>query len=150
MKQIPLVLASASSARLKTLRGAGIAPVVCVSEVDEDGAVAQASAALPEGADPLTPSDVALLLARAKCEDVASRLSWGLGHQDVPDESLVLGCDSVLEIDGVAYGKPGTPEAALDRWELMRGRSGVLHTGHWLIDNRDLDRKGTGGSIGAV
>jgi septum formation protein len=47
----------------------------------------------------------------------------------------VLGCDSIFEVDGVRLGKPPTPEEALRRWQRMRGRSGTLHTGHWLIDS---------------
>src|SRR5829696_4729562 len=90
---VQLVLASASPARRSTLRAAGIEPVVIVSKVDEDLAVAEAT----ERYGPLQPPDIALLLARAKAEDVAGRL----------DESLVvIGCDSVLELDGEVHGKP--------------------------------------------
>ena len=49
---------------------------------------------------------------------------------------LVLGCDSVLELDGEVHGKPMDAAEATARWRLMRGRSGVLHTGHWLVDLR--------------
>lgn len=69
--------------------------------------------------------EVALALARAKAEAV-------LG--EAPAGALVLGCDSIFEVDGVRLGKPPTPEEALRRWQRMRGRTGVLHTGHWLID----------------
>jgi septum formation protein len=72
--------------------------------------------------------DVALALARAKAEAVAAM-------PDVPAGALVLGCDSIFEVDGVRLGKPPTPEEALRRWQRMRGRSGTLHTGHWLIDS---------------
>lgn len=113
---VPLVLASASAARLKTLRTAGIEPVVIVSGVDED-----------QVAD-LSPAPLAEALADLKCRAV-------LGHADVPAGALVLGCDSVLELDGEALGKPGTPEVARERWRVMRGRSGVLHTGHALADS---------------
>lgn len=129
-----LVLASASPARLKTLRGAGIEPTVIVSEVDEDLAVADAF----ERYGPLEAADIALLLARAKAEDVAAR----------SDESgIVVGCDSVLELDGEVHGKPATPTEAIARWKRMRGRSGVLHTGHWVIDER-VD--GEGAMLGAT
>lgn len=94
-----------------------------VSDVDEPAVVAEALQRFGE----LEPADVALLLARAKAEDVAS-------HCD--DDVVVLGCDSVLEIDGVAYGKPETPDVARSRWQLMRGRRGELHSGHWIVDLR--------------
>ena len=121
---VPLVLASASPARLRTLQGAGIEPTVLVSEVDEDLVLAEAL----ERDGPLEPGDIALLLARAKAEDVATRTEIA---------SVVLGCDSVLELDGEVHGKPAHAAEAVDRWRRMRGRSGVLHTGHWLIDDRD-------------
>lgn len=63
---------------------------------------------------------------------------------------LVLGCDSVLELDGRAYGKPESADVARGRWALMEGRSGVLHTGHWLIDMRDEQESGTGATVGAT
>jgi septum formation protein len=130
-----LVLASASPARRNTLTGAGLAPVVRVSGVDEDAEVARAGVTAPE--------DVALLLARAKAEDVAA-------GEDLPDDALVLGCDSVLDLDGEALGKPGDPAVAAERWRAMRGRSGVLHTGHWLVDTREAVAGGTGATFGAV
>jgi septum formation protein len=131
---IPLVLASASPARLATLRAAGIEPAVVVSSVDEDAEVARATETLGE----LAAEDVALLLARAKCEAVTS---------EVDDDTLVLGCDSVLELDGEVHGKPADRAEAIERWQRMRGSSGVLHSGHWLIDERE---DGTGATLGAV
>ena len=130
--RVRLVLASRSPARLSTLRAAGLDPEVQVSGVDEDAVVARYGVT--------EPADVALLLARAKAEDVAP---------GVPD-ALVLGCDSVLDLDGVAFGKPGSPEVARERWLTMRGRSGVLLTGHWLVDTRDTDEGGTGASVGEL
>jgi nucleoside triphosphate pyrophosphatase len=112
---IPLVLASQSPARLATLRAAGVEPVVVVSGVDEDQL------------GPLPPAELALQLAELKCAAVATR-------DDLPRGALVLGCDSVLELDGDALGKPGTAEQATLRWQSMRGRSGVLLTGHSLRD----------------
>jgi septum formation protein len=130
-----LVLASASPARLTTLRGAGIEPTVVVADVDEPAVVAEYAARL--GA-PLSAEEVALVLARTKAEVVAPQV----------DDALVLGCDSVLELDGEVHGKPASAEEAVSRWQRMRGREGVLHTGHWLVDGRDDG--GSGATIGAV
>lgn len=109
-----LVLASQSPARLGLLRQAGLAPEVIVSGVDEDALTAADPAAL------------ALVLAEAKAAAVAAR----------PEAAgaLVVGCDSVLELDGRALGKPADAEDATARWKSMRGRSGVLRTGHCVID----------------
>lgn len=131
---LPLVLASASPARLATLHGAGVRPEVVVSGVDEDKALARAQARYGV----LEPADVALTLARAKCEAVVAA--------EEPD-ALVLGCDSVLELDGEVHGKPGDAAVATQRWRRMRGRAGTLHTGHWVVDNRD---GGTGATLGAT
>ncbi len=110
-----LVLASASPARLATLRAAGVEPVVVVSGVDET-----------QVAD-VPPAELALQLAELKCGAVAAR-------DDLPTAALVLGCDSVLDLDGQALGKPDDPDVARARWRSMRGQSGVLHTGHSLHD----------------
>lgn len=132
-----LVLASASPARRATLAAAGIDPVVRVSDVDEGAVVARYGVRAAQ--------DIALVLARAKAEDVAA----GIG--DVLDAAtLVVGCDSVLDLDGEVFGKPGTAERATERWRLMRGRTGVLHTGHWVIDTRDGEDGGSGATLGAV
>ena len=134
-----LLLVSASPARLATLRAAGIEPAVVVSDVDEPAVVERYGVTDAE--------DVCLVLAKAKAEDVAGRDLDALG---VPEDALVLGCDSVLAFDGEVLGKPADAEDAKARWRAMRGRSGVLHTGHWLIDTRDGDEGGSGATIGGV
>ncbi len=110
-----LVLASASPARLATLQSAGVEPVVVVSGVDESQVTG------------LQPAELALQLAELKCAAVAAR-------DDLPAAALVLGCDSVLELDGEALGKPDDAADATRRWQAMRGRTGVLHSGHSLRD----------------
>ena len=58
-------------------------------------------------------------------------------HQGLSQASagpLIIGCDSMFELDGVPYGKPHTEEHARERLRLMRGRTGVLWTGHCVID----------------
>ncbi|ANW18461.1 Maf family protein [Streptomyces clavuligerus] len=109
-----LVLASASPARLRLLRNAGFAPEVVVSGVDEDALTAP------------TPAELALVLAEAKAAVVAARPELA--------GALVIGCDSVLELDGEALGKPKDAEEATARWKAMRGRTGVLQTGHCVTD----------------
>ena len=108
-----LVLASASPARLATLRAAGIEPSVVVPGVDESQVTG------------LGPAELARRLAELKCAAVAG---------EVGGDRLVLGCDSVLDLDGEALGKPADADEALRRWRDMRGRIGVLHTGHCLRD----------------
>ncbi|WP_424889862.1 Maf family protein [Streptomyces sp. XH2] len=109
-----LVLGSQSPARLGLLKAAGLDPEVLVSGVDEDALTAA------------TPGELARVLAEAKADAVAAR----------PEAAgaLVIGCDSVLELDGQALGKPEDAEDATARWKSMRGRSGILRTGHCIID----------------
>lgn len=148
-----LLLASASPARLQTLTAAGIDPLVRVSGVDEDAVLAAAR----ERFGDLEPVDAVLVLAQAKAEDVARSLADEADDADADDappaELLVLGCDSMLELDGEVLGKPRDADDARLRWRAMRGRSGVLHTGHWLVDERTSAAEGgsgTGGTLGAV
>jgi nucleoside triphosphate pyrophosphatase len=110
-----LVLASASPARRNLLKAAGIDVDVLVSGVDESAV---------EADDAYT---VSLALARMKARTVAAQMRTEPGV-------LVLGCDSVLAFDGETLGKPADAEEAIKRWQAMRGRSGVLHTGHHLTD----------------
>jgi septum formation protein len=120
---VRLYLASTSPARLATLRAAGIEPILLSSGVDEEAAVAAAG--------PLTAAEMVLLLARLKAEAVVDQLVDG-----EPIDGVILGGDSAFELDGVVYGKPHEPAIARERWMLQRGREGLLHSGHWLIDHR--------------
>jgi septum formation protein len=146
-----LLLASASPARRSTLLAAGVDPLVRVSSVDEDAVVA---AAEETAGTALEAGDVALLLARAKAEDVVAALevddAFGDLDADLANGILVLGCDSVLELDGEVHGKPADATEAVVRWRRMRGSTGVLHTGHWLVDLREPDDGGTGGMVGGT
>ncbi|HEV7824343.1 MAG TPA: nucleoside triphosphate pyrophosphatase [Mycobacteriales bacterium] len=110
-----LVLASASPARLATLRAAGMAPRVVVSGVDEDAVAAALT-------DP-SPANVCQALAVAKARVVAA----------TEPDALVVGCDSILELDGEIHGKPASADEARERWSRMAGRTGTLLTGHCVV-----------------
>jgi len=116
-------LASTSPARLALLRQSGIEPLTLAPDVDEE-AVARAEEER-RGA-PLAPAELVLLLGRAKAADVVARLR----REEPGFEGLVIGGDSMFALDGRVYGKPYTPEEATRRWTEMRGRTGVLHSGH--------------------
>jgi septum formation protein len=113
---VRFVLASASPARLTTLRAAGVEPEVLVSGVDESAITAAA------------PTELVGALASAKARAVARRLDG---------DALVLGCDSMLQLGSELLGKPDSVEEAVQRWKLMRGRTGNLHTGHALLAVQD-------------
>ncbi|GAG47955.1 unnamed protein product, partial [marine sediment metagenome] len=102
----------------QTLRAAGLSPEVLVSGVDETAVAAS------------TVHDVVSRLARHKSETAAAHLD------DDQQTTIVIGCDSLLEIDGTAYGKPGSAADAIERWQRIRGRTGVLHTGHHVLLRR--------------
>jgi len=108
----PFVLASASPARKQLLALAGIEAVVCKSDFDES----QVRSSKPE--------ELVQILARCKAETVVPQF----------EEALILGCDSVLAVEGEIYGKPQSPQEAIARWQKMRGKTGFLYTGHALID----------------
>jgi len=118
-----LYLASTSPARLATLRAAGIEPILLPSYVDEEIAA--------EIAGPQSGEDLVMMLAQLKAEAVAGRLVDG-----EPIDGFILGGDSAFELDGQIFGKPHTEQVARERWLDQRGRDGVLHSGHWIIDHR--------------
>jgi len=114
---IRLLLASASPARKNVLLAAGIDPIIEVSNVDEEAMTRELGA--------ISPIDLALALAKAKADEVASRLA-------IDDDTVVIGCDSIFELAGTGYGKPLTPAVATERITAMSGQTGLLHTGHWV------------------
>jgi septum formation protein len=120
-----VVLASASPGRQMVLRQAGIDPVVVVSGVDEDELIAA------QGTD-ADPADVANALAAAKAEHVVADLEPTLAS-----DCVVIGCDSMLLVDGALRGKPESIDEARRQWESMTGRPGILHSGHCVIRLRD-------------
>jgi septum formation protein len=135
---VQLVLASASPARLSVLRAAGLEPVVEVSAVDEDALLAGLSGASPGAA--------VTALAGAKATAVARRVA------DRSPDAVVVGCDSMLPIDGALMGKPGDAATARARWQEMAGRTGELVTGHAvlrLVDG-EIDRVAEGHAVTTV
>jgi len=110
-----IVLASQSTSRLRLLEGAGLSPKVMVSNVDEETDFFNA----------MSPIDMVIALAITKAHTVLEKI-------DFP--AIVIGCDSTFDVDGISFGKPGTPELAKERAKKISGRSGLLHTGHCIID----------------
>jgi septum formation protein len=121
-----LVLASTSPARKRLLTDAGLRFELDSPELPEEELVAELGLEHSEA--------IVGTLSRAKAEAVAGR------HAN----ALVLGCDSALQFRGESLGKPLTAEVASDRWRKLRGSSGELYSGHWLIDTT------TGNGVGAV
>ena len=110
-----IVLASQSTSRLRLLEGAGISPLVRISNVDEETDFFNA----------MTPADMVIALAVTKAHTVREQI-------DFP--AIIIGCDSTFDVDGVSFGKPGSAEIAKERALAISGRSGLLHTGHCVID----------------
>ena len=110
-----IVLASQSTSRRRLLEGAGISPLVKVSHVDEETDFFNAMA----------PADMVIALAVTKAHTVREQI-------DFP--AIIIGCDSTFDVDGASFGRPGSPEVARERAQAMSGRSGLLHTGHCIID----------------
>lgn len=110
-----IVLASQSNSRRRLLEGAGISPLVKVSHVDEETDFFNAMA----------PADMVIALAVTKAHTVREQINF---------PAIIIGCDSTFDVDGISFGKPGSPEIARERAQAISGRSGLLHTGHCIID----------------
>ena len=110
-----IILASQSSSRRRLLESAGLKPTIIVSNVDEE----------TEFFNAMTPADMVIALAVTKAHTVREQIDY---------PALIIGCDSTFDVDGVSFGKPGTPEVARERAKKISGRSGLLHTGHCIID----------------
>ncbi len=132
-----LYLASTSPARLALLRAAGIEPVLIDPAVDEDAVAAAAG--------PLPVSDAVQVLARAKAEAVVGTLVDG-----EPIDGVIVGGDSLFELGGSVYGKPHLPDVATERWRGMRGNTGELHSGVWVIDHRGGVAAGARGGVSSA
>lgn len=110
-----IVLASQSKSRRRLLESAGLSPTIVISHVDEE----------TDFFNSMTPADMVIALAITKAHTVREQI-------DFP--AIIIGCDSTFEFDGRSLGKPGTPEIAIERARNVRGNSGLLHTGHCIID----------------
>ena len=110
-----IVLASQSKSRRTLLEDAGLKPTIIVSIVDEETDFFNA----------MTPEDMVIALAISKAHTVREMIDY---------PAIIIGCDSTFDVDGVSFGKPGTPEVAVERARKISGRTGLLHTGHCIID----------------
>jgi len=110
-----IVLASQSTSRRRLLEDAGLKPTIIVSNVDEETDFFNA----------MTPEDMVIALAISKAHTVRAIIDY---------PAIIIGCDSTFDVDGVSFGKPGTPEVAVERAKKISGRTGLLHTGHCIID----------------
>lgn len=110
-----IVLASQSTSRKRLLEGAGLKPTIIVSHVDEE----------TEFFNSMTPEDMVIALAVSKAHTVREQIDY---------PAIIIGCDSTFDVDGVSFGKPGVAEVAIERAKKISGRTGLLHTGHCIID----------------
>ena len=110
-----IVLASQSTSRRRLLEDAGLKPTIIVSNVDEETDFFNA----------MPPTDMVIALAISKAHTVREMIDY---------PAILIGCDSTFDVDGVSFGKPGTPEIAIERAQKISGRTGLLHTGHCIID----------------
>jgi septum formation protein len=110
-----IVLASQSASRRRLLEDAGLKPKIIVSNVDEETDFFNA----------MSPEDMVIALAVSKAHTVREMIDY---------PAIIIGCDSTFDVDGVSFGKPGTPEIAIARAKKISGRTGLLHTGHCVID----------------
>jgi len=110
-----IVLASQSTSRRRLLEDAGLKPTIIVSNVDEENDFFNAMA----------PVDMVIALAISKAHTVREMIDY---------PAIIIGCDSTFDVDGISFGKPGTPEIAIERAQKISGRTGLLHTGHCIID----------------
>lgn len=110
-----IVLASQSTSRRRLLEGAGINPTIIVSNVDEETDFFNA----------MSPADMVIALAVTKAHTIREQIDY---------KAIIIGCDSTFDVDGISFGKPGTADIARERAKKISGRSGLLHTGHCIID----------------
>ena len=110
-----IVLASQSTSRRRLLEDAGLKPTIIVSNVDEETDFFNA----------MPPTDMVIALAISKAHTVREMIDY---------PAIIIGCDSTFDVDGVSFGKPGTPEIAIERAQKISGRTGLLHTGHCIIE----------------
>lgn len=110
-----IVLASQSASRKRLLEGAGLRPTIIVSHVDEE----------TEFFNSMSPEDMVIALAISKAHTVREQIDY---------PAIIIGCDSTFDVDGVSFGKPVVPEVAIERAKKISGRTGLLHTGHCIID----------------
>ena len=110
-----IVLASKSTSRRRLLEDAGLKPIIIVSNVDEETDFFNA----------MSPKDMVIALAVSKAHTVREMIDY---------PAIIIGCDSTFDVDGVSFGKPGTTDIAIERAKKISGRTGLLHTGHCIID----------------
>ena len=129
-----LVLASQSPSRRMLLEQGGVRPVLRPSHIDEDAVISSLLDA--------SPSTTVSALARAKAQTAIA---------EFPDD-VVVGCDSMLLLDGELLGKPHTVEATVERWKAQRGKVAQLLTGHavWFGGEWAVDTVATTIRVGVV